>query len=349
VNADPADAINATVSGGEANEARGAGAFIGGGFNNVASGTYSVIGGGQNNSTSGGTNIAPGFAVVGGGDSNAASGLGATVPGGRDNSATGTTSFAAGNRAKASHNGTFVWADNTAVDFASTDVNQFLIRAGGGVGINTNNPLAALHVNGGIHSSASRDLTYGTSDVFALGEWDGTTFTERMRISASGFVGINDTSPDFHLDVNGDINASGSVRSNGTALFSDARFKTDIHTFPNALETIQNLRGVTYDWRRAEFKERKFPTGRQIGFIAQEVEKVLPELVSIGPDGYRAVAYVNLVPVLVEAVKAQQKQMESLKKDNDATKKENAELKTTLADVLQRLEQLERANESTRK
>jgi hypothetical protein len=66
-----------------------------------------------------------------------------------------------------------------------------------------------------------------------------------------------------------------------------------------------------------------FADGRQIGFIAQEVEKILPELVTTDRDGYKSVAYANIVPVLVEAVK-------TLKQENDAVKRENAELKSRL-------------------
>src|SRR5262249_10122041 len=72
----------------------------------------------------------------------------ATVPGGVNNTAAGYSSFAAGRRAKANHQGAFVWADSADADFASTASNQFLIRATGGVGIGTNAPTAQLHVVG---------------------------------------------------------------------------------------------------------------------------------------------------------------------------------------------------------
>ena len=72
----------------------------------------------------------------------------ATVPGGRDNVGGGDYSFAAGRRAKANHQGSFVWADSTDADLASSGNNQFLIRATGGVGIGKNNPASALDVNG---------------------------------------------------------------------------------------------------------------------------------------------------------------------------------------------------------
>jgi len=86
--------------------------------------------------------------TVGGGAGNIAFNSYATIPGGYNNRAAGHYSFAAGLRAKANHHGSFVWGDETHEDFASTGNNQFLIRAGGGVGINTNNPGAALHIGG---------------------------------------------------------------------------------------------------------------------------------------------------------------------------------------------------------
>jgi hypothetical protein len=118
-------------------------AFIGGGYGNVVEGVGAVIGGGDHNT------ITANKATIGGGDHNEAAGLFATVPGGRLNQADGDYSFAAGRRALASHDGCFVWADHTDQDFESTDVDQFLIRAAGGVGIGdaTFTPEASLHVD----------------------------------------------------------------------------------------------------------------------------------------------------------------------------------------------------------
>jgi hypothetical protein len=66
------------------------------------------------------------------------------------NAATGDYSYAAGRRAKANHQGAYVWADSQDTNFTSTAPDQFLIRAAGNVGINTNNPGATLDVNGSI-------------------------------------------------------------------------------------------------------------------------------------------------------------------------------------------------------
>ena len=126
-----ANGYNSTVAGGQDNEANGPSCTVGGGNSNRAYGSYNTVGGGYNNNASGD----PSFA--------------ATVPGGSNNTASGDYSFAAGRRARASHDGTFVWADSTDADFKSTSTNQFLIRASGGVGIGTPNPQGFnLAVNG---------------------------------------------------------------------------------------------------------------------------------------------------------------------------------------------------------
>jgi hypothetical protein len=137
-------ADRATVGGGESNTNLASYGVIGGGNINFAdSGYASVIGGGASNYTAGT------YPVVGGGIFNRAQYYG-TVPGGVSNDAVAYYSFAAGQRAKSHHQGTFVWADSTDADFTSAGNNQFLIRAGGNVGINKNNPGTALDVNGTI-------------------------------------------------------------------------------------------------------------------------------------------------------------------------------------------------------
>jgi len=139
----------AFVGGGEGNTASLPYATSGGGYHNSASGHYSVVGGGAGN-------VASGYhATVGGGGRDTASYDYATVPGGYACAARGIFSLAAGRRAKAAHSGSFVWGDATDADFASTANNQFLVRANGGVGINKNNPSAALDVNGAANISGN--------------------------------------------------------------------------------------------------------------------------------------------------------------------------------------------------
>jgi flagellar biosynthesis chaperone FliJ len=110
-----------------------------------------------------------------------------------------------------------------------------------------------------------------------------------------------------------------------------------VATIGNALATVQQLRGVSYDWKRKDFPEMNFKQGKDLGLIAQEVEKVLPELVNTDEKGFKSVQYSHLVSVLVEAIKEQQKQIETLKaevsdKDNKVQNSENR-IKTLEASV----------------
>ncbi len=161
--ADPINARYTTVAGGEGNIASDDHATVGGGKDNTAGSLYNTIAGGSANSTSHGrTTIGGGqgnqaagdSSTIGGGRDNATGGIAATIPGGWQNSALGDYSFATGRRAKANHNGSFVWADSTDADFASTGNNQFLIRASGGVGIGTADPNEQLTVAGTVESTS---------------------------------------------------------------------------------------------------------------------------------------------------------------------------------------------------
>ncbi|MCP3902054.1 MAG: hypothetical protein GY715_00335 [Planctomycetes bacterium] len=172
------DAISATVGGGFRNIASGFGATIGGGNQNTASGTRPTIGGGSFNATS----SVSSYATIGGGIQNVASDGYSTVPGGFYNEASGQASLAAGARAKALDDGTFVWGDWQPDEFTSTGINQFLIRAAGGVGIGTNAPDEQLHVNGNVRVNGS--------------------------ILADGAVGIATLGPNGPLHVESDINVA---------------------------------------------------------------------------------------------------------------------------------------------
>ncbi|MFC1997049.1 tail fiber domain-containing protein [Chloroflexota bacterium] len=131
----------ATVSGGWANNASGVFSTVGGGSGNDAGGNYSTMGGGLDNTASDFSSTVSGgqlneasesYSSVGGGYDNTASGSFSTIPGGRENAAAGDNSFAAGRRAKANHDGAFVWADSKNFDFSSPLGNTFNARATSG-------------------------------------------------------------------------------------------------------------------------------------------------------------------------------------------------------------------------
>jgi hypothetical protein len=134
--------------------------------------------------------------------------------------------------------------------------------------------------------------------------------------NSGGKIGINTDAPAAALDVVGNICVTGTVGG-----CSDARYKKDVETLTNALELITQIRGVNFNWRASEFPDKKFSDEQQVGFIAQELKEVLPELVSQGSDGYYSVDYSRLTPVLVEAVKEQQKEITSLKAEMQELKR----------------------------
>ena len=136
-----------------------------------------------------------------------------------------------------------------------------------------------------------------TSTAAELNLVDGIT---AGTVSASKAVIV-----DSNKDASGfrNITATGTVQGAEVTATSDERLKSDIQTIDNALDKVMNIRGVSYT-KQAE---------RGIGVIAQEIEKVLPEVVTDGE--YKSVAYGNIVGVLIEAIKEQQKQIDELKKD----------------------------------
>ena len=131
--------------------------------------------------------------------------------------------------------------------------------------------------------------------------------SDDMRLTSAGL-----------LDVNGDIDASGTVTAScGILTCSDIRYKTNINPIGNALEKLNRINGVTYDWDLNKHPTMGFDSRKQIGVLAQEVEKVFPELVHERPDGYKVVAYDGLAPILLEALKEQQVMIDQLRKEVD--------------------------------
>jgi hypothetical protein len=110
-------------------------------------------------------------------------------------------------------------------------------------------------------------------------------------------------------DATINIDSKNVVFANGLTSSSDIRLKENFESIPNALELVKQLNSFYYTWK----KDAGTVKPRKIGFIAQEVEKVIPELVKTDSEGMKSVDYVSVVPVLVEALKHQQKQIDELK------------------------------------
>lgn len=154
--------------------------------------------------------------------------------------------------------------------------------------------------------------------------------------TASVRVGIGNQNPTEALVVAGNIVATGTITP------SDQRYKQNILPISSALDKVQRLRGVSYDWRRTAYPEMQFAASTQLGFIAQEVEQVLPEAVHKTADGMYTLNYSAVTPVLVEAVKELKAENDALKTQNTRLLEESEALKKQNAAIEARLTALEK-------
>jgi hypothetical protein len=120
---------------------------------------------------------------------------------------------------------------------------------------------------------------------------------------STGNIGIWTSTPNYKLEVNGDINSIGTVRANGIALTSDARFKQGVTTISNSIDILSRLNPVTYTWNLLGQERGGKANTTEYWFLAQDVESILPAAVSVGADGYKSLNYIDFIPHLVWAVK----------------------------------------------
>jgi hypothetical protein len=203
------------------------------------------------------------------------------------------------------------------------------VYAAGSVGIGTTSPATKFAVSSSgtygleVDLSISNKVTlqgynrstsaYVQMDYDALLHKFGAGGSERMRITSGGKVLIGTTSDvgDYKLQVNGSILATDSIYSNGDVIAyasSDIRLKDNILPIKNALEKVKKIGGYTFDWNN---KQTTYE-GHDVGVIAQEIEAVLPEVVTTRDNGYKAVKYEKLTALLIESIKEQQVQIERL-------------------------------------
>ena len=134
------------------------------------------------------------------------------------------------------------------------------------------------------------------TNATAVGANVALTTSNTLILGNGANVGIGTTTPAYALDV------VGIIRGNNVAA-SDARFKTRVRPLGGALAAVLALRGVRYEWNALGIQHGGTAGAGQVGVIAQELEQVFPELVSTDAQGYKAVNYAQLTPVLLEAIK----------------------------------------------
>ncbi|MCU0375266.1 MAG: tail fiber domain-containing protein [Chitinophagaceae bacterium] len=277
----------------------------GSGKENIAIGGLALSG-----NTSGDGNIAIGYAA----GSTIATGSGNTFIGNQSISSSFnyTNATAIGNKSLVSCSNCLVLGSVAGLNTASSSVNV-------GIGtttptevltINANNPIVQLqHAGenmGFIQISGGQDVKIGTNITNNLGSFFiRTNGADRVKVEPNGNVGVGTSSPSVRFQVG--TNGDGSVaRANAWQTFSDQRFKKEVTPIDNALQKINALQGYYYQW--IDGKDNT----RQAGFLAQEVEKVLPEIVSTDGEGYKSVDYGKMNALLLQAIKEQQVLIQTL-------------------------------------
>lgn len=180
------------------------------------------------------------------------------------------------------------------------------------------------NVNEGLYNQATGTHFYSHSiygfSVTGSGSTVELVFRSNHQTAARGYV-YADTSNNIGFLNNGGnwslrCDSSGNVTATGdVTAYSDARLKTGVNTIEGALEKVLQMRGVTY------VRTDNNDTKEKVGVIAQEIQQVLPQVVQENTDGYLTVSYGNIVGVLIEAIKEQQKQIDELKAKLDGLTK----------------------------
>jgi len=325
---------------------------VGGGINNVvgnrAGGSVvltvntkpaNTISGGYQNTIS--TNGA--FATISGGAANTSRGEYATIPGGAQNLAAGDFSFAAGYRAKANHDGAFVWADSQDADFASSASNQFLVRASGGVGINVTNPLDALHVqsdnNVRTRATATGTGFAGSVSENSLGEWfagvasatnhwylfeNAPASGARIVVKSGGNVGIGTLAPTNRLHVAGGVSATAFVNT------SDRNAKENfVPVSPQEiLHKVSTLPISTWNFKTMN-------DGRHMGPMAQDFHAAFglgggdTTITSVDPDGVALAA----IQGLNQKLEQKETELAALKRQNERLEQRLETLEKTVTQI----------------
>jgi hypothetical protein len=265
---------------------------------------------------------------------------------------------------------------HTADGTDTAEVTAMTLNSNGRLGIGETNPSSPLHVvgNGNTFRLQGTDHTYmewypdgattrkaytgfpsAAADYFIIANEITTNGHVVLQPGSSAFVGVNTTGPTQTLDINGTVRvrtfsstaAVGTVYrlTDGTLSLtapSDIRFKKDIINIENALQKIKQIRGVKFKWDDSRVPQGDFGIDPslvdkyRIGVIAQEVEKVLPELTFKHQEGkdYLAISYPEFSAVLIEAVK-------ELSTENDYLKNKLEEKDKQIQDILLRLQALE--------
>ncbi len=207
-------------------------------------------------------------------------------------------------------------------------------NTGGGSNTFMGRYAGALNSDGNNNTFIGRAAGYNNSgghENVCIGSRAGYNVNGNGNVFIGSHVGYNKQSTDnkLYIDNSGtsdnpliwgdfdtnDVVIYGGFRAISSHSASDKRWKKNIQPLTASLDKISGLQGVSFEWDTDQYPDMGMKKGKQIGLVAQDVEKKLPELVSEDKDGYKAVSYDKLAAVLVEAVK-------ELKRDNERQREE---------------------------
>jgi hypothetical protein len=299
------------------------------GYNTLASGGGSVALG-DNSKAIGNISFAMGDSAI--------AGMAWSIALGNRTLANGYASMAGGIKCKATENHSFAFGYNTLASGPGSVALGEETRATNGAAFTIGNQTHAngwgsvAFGNGTIANSYAavvlgrfNDTTgmtnsnwyVSTDPAFEIG--NGTSNTDRenaFTVLQNSNVGIGMPNPQQKLDI---AEGNGRVQSGYNWLTnSDIRFKKNVVTLENSLEKVIAMRGVSFNLINSNSGNEM--SVKNIGFIAQELEKVVPEVVVTGSDGFKSVAYDKITAVLTEAIKEQQQQIDTQRKEIDKLK-----------------------------
>lgn len=176
----------------------------------------------------------------------------------------------------------------------------------GDVGIGTTSPIGRLGIRAPAETDCTLSLRTGASYVLRITQKPDSTFVitnngDRVFLESNGRLGIGVDNPGYRLELPNIASVAGQGRANAWVTYSSERYKEHIEPIDDAVDLVGKLRGVRFDWKP---EHGAYP---DVGFIAEEVAEVFPELVKLDGDGKaESLDYSRLVPVAIEAIKAQQ-------------------------------------------
>ena len=270
------------------------------------------------------------------------------------NSATGAQNVFVGNRAGYNNSGEYNVFIGAFAGYDETGSNKLYISNSSTttplIWGDFNNKRLVFNANTGINSSTYSDvglitcITSSSSYSYGvIGDATGGTYNRGLYgyghggTYAYGVYGYaTGGSTNYAGYFSGNIYVSGSVLKS-----SDKRLKDNILPLKGSLKKVLNLQGVTYTWKSNDEIQSlmksstnssqgnsytspecrfNFSSGTEIGVVAQDVEQILPEIVGTDADGLKSVDYTKIIPLLIEAIKEQQEQIEALTKEVELLK-----------------------------